>query len=224
MDLKLQFRKKLCETYPTGFLPKVKSQKSPSKASVSHSHIEQPVDQGETRFSGRSRRWGDASEQVQKEVVQTILEKAYALGLGRRETAVSIGIARLESGFNPDAASHISSASGIGQFINKTGQAYGVLPAEKFEIEPNATALIAYTKDCFHWVRKKFQGITPQRETELVYACYHDGPLINAGGEEIARKNLLPWVETISTWLEKDCLEKEIRPFAENVSSIERQP
>ena len=91
-----------------------------------YSHYREPIDDAPDRLAGNSRIWGDASPQVQSRVVDILIEAAREKGLSTRETAHVLAIARVESGFNPDAAAGTTSASGLGQFIDGTGRAYGL--------------------------------------------------------------------------------------------------
>lgn len=110
----------------------------------SYSHYNDPIDTSTGRLAGNSRIWGDASASVQKQVIDTIVNVATQHGLSAHDTAYVLAIARIESGFNPDAAAGPTSASGLGQFINKTGSAYGLNDSNRFDTTANANALIEH--------------------------------------------------------------------------------
>ena len=90
-----------------------------------YSHYKDPLTTAAGLTGGNSRIWGDASPEVQKKVIDTLITVSGQFGLNTRETALVLAIARTESGFNPDAASN-ESASGLGQFIDGRGASYGL--------------------------------------------------------------------------------------------------
>lgn len=150
---------------------------------------------------GRSRRWGDAPLAVQREVVGELLRQARTSGLSRQATAYLLAVVRVESGFNPDAASGSSSAAGLGQFIDATGKAYGLGNDNRFDLRANARAVVAHLQDCLKIVRSRYSA-EAGRWQEYWYAVYHDGPKLGAGGREIARRRVVPWYERFYRWLE----------------------
>ena len=97
------------------------------KTVESYSHYNDPIDRADDRAAGTSRIWGDASEAVQKRAIDALIKASQQAGLDTRQTAHVLAIARVESGFNPDAAAGTTSAHGLGQFINKTGAHYGIV-------------------------------------------------------------------------------------------------
>ena len=107
-----------------------------------------------------------------------------------------LAIARHESGFNPDAAAGSTSASGIGQFVDSTGEKYGLTLENVFEIKENTLALISiFTKEYARSADKK--GLTGIDREIRIYALHHDGPSLKYGGEELSRLHIIPWVDKI---------------------------
>lgn len=111
------------------------------------SHYREPIDSGDGRLRGESRRWGDASPQTQSRVIDSLIDSSRDAGLSARETAYVLAIARVESGFNPDAAAGTTSASGLGQFIDRTGAHYGVNASNRFDVETQSQALVQHFVD-----------------------------------------------------------------------------
>lgn len=136
---------------------------------------------------GRSRRHGDASHHTQRTVIDLLRREAVRAGLTLEQQAMVLAIAKVESGFNPDAAAGTSSALGIGQFIRKTGEAYGLNDDTRFDVVLQARALVMHTRDNFKAAAKA--GLP----MEFVYARHHDGDFKNTyGGVELSRKIVMP--------------------------------
>jgi len=72
------------------------------------------------RIAGRSHRAGDATDETKQIVINTILKKADEYGLSAKDKANLVAFAKIESGFNPDAASLTSTASGVMQIVDQT--------------------------------------------------------------------------------------------------------
>jgi putative chitinase len=53
-----------------------------------------------------------------------------------------LAIAHTESGFNPDAAAGTTSASGLGQFVDKTGEAYSLNDNNRWDVNAQADSLV----------------------------------------------------------------------------------
>ncbi len=153
-------------------------------------HYNDPIDDSDGRPAGNSRKWGDASTNVQKQVIDAIISEAQSRGLSTRDQAALLAIARTESGFNPDAAAGTTSASGIGQFIDKTGGAYGIDDSNRFDITNNVNALID------HYIDNKELAAANGHPDEIdwIYKYHHDGPTKDYGGLEIARCKILPLI------------------------------
>lgn len=151
----------------------------------SYSYYNQPVvEQGPLR--GRSRKWGDISEEGKREMISRIAEASRAEGLDPDDTAYVLAIAHIESGFNPDAAAGTTSAHGLGQFINRTGAHYGLSDSNRWNIDEQIRALIEHYKDNKKMAEKKGKG------KEYIYAYHHDGPSLAYGGVKLAREKVMP--------------------------------
>jgi putative chitinase len=62
-----------------------------------NSHYNEPIDTTPGRPAGNSRKWGDASVEVQKQVIDAIINEAQNRGLSTRDTAILLALARVES-------------------------------------------------------------------------------------------------------------------------------
>ena len=161
-----------------------------------HSHFDEPITRTENRYSGNSRRWGDAPPATQLAVIRAIVDGQNRRGREPELIAFGLAVARTESGFNPDAAARTTSASGVGQLIDSTGKTYGLGEENRFEIEANVTAMLTLLEECNTEARARLpDSASPEKVLELTYALYHDGPTLKFGGAEIARTSVLPWTE-----------------------------
>lgn len=149
-------------------------------------HYDDLID-GSTKH-GYSRKWGDASFEVQRQAVDAIVAASSRYGLNPRETAHILAIAYQESGFNPDAAAGTTTASGFGQFIDKTGKEYGLNDANRFDIEANAKALVEHFIDNRNLAKNRGQG------EEFFYKYHHDGPARDYGGLALSRNKVIPLI------------------------------
>lgn len=86
---------------------------------VSRSHYNDPLG---SLALGNSRNWGDASDAVKNEVIAAIVIYGQKYGLSNRDISNLLAIAKVESGFNPDAAARgdQTSASGVFQITDQT--------------------------------------------------------------------------------------------------------
>lgn len=153
---------------------------------VAQSYFDTPIISGELR--GNSRKAGDVSPEVQQEVVNRIVEYGSRLEMTDYQIAYALATARFESGFNPDAAAKTTSARGIGQFVDKTGSAYGITKENQWDVDIQIQALLEHTRDNFRMAEKKGYG------NEYVYAIHHDGPALDKGGLALSKKNVMPYV------------------------------
>lgn len=174
---------------------------SPNRVAA-HSHRHEPIDTSKDYY-GNSRAWGDASHLVQKKVVAEILSKTKQYSLQERATALAI--IRFESGFNPDAAAPSTSASGLAQFIDKTGSSYGLDSSNRFSMEQSITAFLSHIADLRTLISKKFPG--GQNDTALLYGLYHDGPSLKYGGYKLGQQKVIPLQKKFLSWL--TCVERK---------------
>lgn len=168
-------------------------------STVRQSHFDQPL--SGSKLGGKSRRWGDADWETQAAAINMLIAESRKAGLSLEETAFVLGIVRLESGFNPDAASQRSSASGLGQFIDRTGSAYGLNPGTRFSPASGAKAVVSYVKDCFNRVDREQRKEAADMRFVRAYAVYHDGPDYTDAGIHLAKRHVVPWAEKFYGWL-----------------------
>jgi hypothetical protein len=158
---------------------------------VAHSRIKQPI-QSAGRLHGRTRRHGDATPSTQDEVVKLLIDEALVRGLSAHDAAVIVAIARVESGFNPDAAAGTTSAAGLGQFVRRTGEAYGLTDSNCFDARVNARALVAHYEE-----NKTLAANRGHKGADLdamIYKYHHDGPSGEYGGLALAKQHVMPWI------------------------------
>ncbi len=159
---------------------------------AAHSRYDEPLTE---RSLGRSRRWGDASEEVQTRVISDVVSQASSRDFTAHEIAFALAVIRTESGFNPDAASGSSSASGLGQLIDETAHSLGV--THRFSVSHHIDAFLTLLEEQLTWAKQR--GGTLKEVFINAYARYHDGPSLQHGGAQIARREVIPWTEKIFT-------------------------
>lgn len=136
-------------------------------------HFNESIDQNK-EIRGNSRRGGDAPPEVQQKIIDIIIEEARKLKFDNRDIAYYIAIAKRESGFNPDAASASSTASGIAQVIDKTGTTLGINDANRFDARSSIKAGLNYFVLLKNSLTRKYGKTTGEYEA-LIYYCYHYG-------------------------------------------------
>jgi len=151
-------------------------------------HYREPIDNSPGRLAGNSRAWGDASPEVQSRSVDALIQASQRGGLSQRQTAYVLAMARVESGFNPDAAAGTTTAFGLGQFIDATGKGYGITSSNRGDITKQAEALVATYKDDAALAKKNGQG------DEYIYKYHHDGPVGDYGGLDLSKQYVMPFV------------------------------
>lgn len=176
------------------------------------SHYREPIDNSPGRAAGNSRIWGDASPEVQSRVIDALIDASRKSGLNARETAYVLAIARVESGFNPDAAAGATSASGVGQFIDSTGRSYGLSNHNRFELDAQAGALVRHFIDNRDLANRRGLG------EEYIYKYHHDGPSKDYGGLKISNEKVMPYVDRYEVFVQKQ-LGMEQRPAEHDVQS-----
>lgn len=161
------------------------------------SHYREPIDNDDGHLHGESRRWGDASPQTQSRVIDSLIDASREAGLSARETAHILAIARIESGFNPDAAAGTTSASGLGQFIDRTGAHYGINNANRFDAQAQSQALVRHFIDNRDLARSRDQG------EDHIYKYHHDGPSQDYGGLALSRREVAPYLDRYERFVEQ---------------------
>lgn len=87
-------------------------------------HYKDPISNDPNRVGGLSRRAGDATIETKELVIAKIISYGNQYGLSSKDIANLIAFAKIESGFNPDAAAKGSqtSASGVFQITDSTAR------------------------------------------------------------------------------------------------------
>lgn len=164
------------------------------------SHYYEPIYHPPGEPSGLSRRAGDASKEVQLQAMEAIITHGKIFGMTDDEIALTLAIARHESGFNPDAGSNWS-ATGLGQFIDRTGRIYGLHRGNRWNLDAQAKALILHTRDNLSTARRR--GFSEQQVQRYTYKYHHDGP-DNAGeGLAIADQFVIPKIQIYKEYLKR---------------------
>jgi Type VI secretion system/phage-baseplate injector OB domain/Transglycosylase SLT domain len=162
---------------------------------VSYSHYNDPIDTSNGRLAGNSRVWGDAPPATQQASINALVNESKAAGLSKHDTAMVLAIARVESGFNPDAAAGTTSAAGLGQFVNRTGKAYGLTDENRWDVNAQAKALVQHYAD-----NKKLATARGQGDA-YIYKYHHDGPSGEYGGLGISENKVLPLAKQFESML-----------------------
>jgi hypothetical protein len=131
-----------------------------------------------------------APKWTQSEGVKAILFEARKAGLSLEDQAVLLAIANIESGFNPAAQAGTTSACGLFQFVEKTGEMYNLSATDCMDPWLNARAGVSHYIDNYDArVRKhveSLQGIEKLFKTfQLSYYLHHDGPNSSNPGNDL---------------------------------------
>ena len=161
---------------------------------VSQSYFNTPLS---GNFESFSRAAGDTTKEEKQKVINLIIGTGRQAGMSEREIAYTLATASVESGFNPEAAAHESSASGIGQFVNLTGKSYNINKDTRWKLEAQVQALVDHTVDNIAMAKQKGLG------EEYIYALHHDGPKLNRDGLSISREKVMPLVGKYLKYLTK---------------------
>jgi len=162
---------------------------------VAWSHYRDPIDTSNNRLAGNTRIWGDASTETQRASIDALIVASKANRLNVRQTALVLAIAHTESGFNPDAAAGTTSASGLGQFVDSTGKAYGLGEKNLWDANKQALALVQHFIDNQRLAQSRAQG------EEFIYKYHHDGPTKDYGGLRISTQRVLPLADRYEAML-----------------------
>jgi len=118
---------------------------------------------------------------IQRESIRAILYHARKAGLPIEDQAVLLTTAEIESGFNPMARAVTTTACGIFQFVQRTGQIFELSPVECMNPWLNARSGVDhYVSNYEQRVRKDVGSLSGAekvfRTFELSYYLHHDGP------------------------------------------------
>jgi putative chitinase len=169
-----------------------KPQQAQPKHTSKNSHFNKPLTKLNV-VNGLSRNWGDITKADQIIIIETLIEQAKNNARSIEEIAFLLAIVRVESGFNPDAAAKLSSAAGLGQFIDRTALSLGIPSQSRFSITENIEALLKLSRESIRWAKIKL-GKNADSEQIYIYAYgyYHDGPSLKHQGIEIAKALVIP--------------------------------
>lgn len=118
---------------------------------------------------------------AQREAVRAILAQARLAGLDIEDQAILLAIADIESGFNPLAQAQTTTACGLFQFVQRTGESFSLSVSECMDPWKNARAEVEhYISNYDHRVKSQVQDLVGAekvlRTFELSYYLHHDGP------------------------------------------------
>lgn len=122
-----------------------------------------------------------APKWVQKESIRAILYHARKAGLSVEDQVVLLATADIESGFNPLARASSTSACGLFQFVQRTGQMFDLEPTDCMDPWSNARSGVEhYMKNIEQAISPKVKDLTGVERAfktfELSYYLHHDGP------------------------------------------------
>ncbi len=122
-----------------------------------------------------------APKWIQKESIRAILFHARKAGLSIEDQVVLLATADIESGFNPLARASTTTACGLFQFVQRTGEAYSLSQEECMDPWLNARSGVEhYMQNLDQRVRPKVENLEGVerafRTFELSYYLHHDGP------------------------------------------------
>jgi len=118
-----------------------------------------------------------------------------------QELAFALSVARNESGFNPDAASGTTSASGIGQMIDTTAGNLGISDENRFDLKENSKGFLTLLSSLITTAKKQLPGANQKQIFQRAYGLYHDGPSLDYGGQRLAKERILPQFATMMNWI-----------------------
>ncbi len=174
-----------------------------------YSHYREPIDTSPGRLAGNSRVWGDASPEVQSRVIDELIDASQRAGLSPRETAHVLAIARQESGFNPDAAAGTTSASGVGQFVDRTGAGltnHPINDRNRFDARAGSDALVEHFIENRNLARSRGQG------EEYIYKYHHDGPSRDYGGLALSNREIVPRLDAYERFVTQRQVQQQEQP------------
>ncbi len=142
---------------------------------------------------------------TQTAAINALIHAAAAHNLGVDDTALLLAIVRRESGFNPDAAVGVSSASGLGQFPDGTGKEFGLTSANRWDLSAQANAAVEFFVKCENTT--KAAGL----DNSHIYAFWQAG--LNSAGKvgkaeafsdaiNASINHVMPHVSAYKTYLE----------------------
>lgn len=149
-------------------------------------------------------------------IINKIIEASSAAGLSKHDTAHVLALVNFESGFNPNAANPSSSASGLGQFIDSTGDKFGLRESTRWNIDKQINAVIEHFQENKALAEKNNLGEAG------IYGAHHDGAAgvlkENAPGLSLAEKHVIPKINDFERLIDKKISTGEVA-FSDNESA-----
>jgi len=144
--------------------------------------------------------WGDATKEMQANAIDALIDASKKHGLDTSDTAHVLAIARHESGFNPYAAAGTTSATGLGQFLDKTGNEYMLGGMNRWNINMQSDALVSL------FLKNKDKAVKLHLPEPYIYKYHHDG--INSKQNEgkglsISYEKVMPQLGNIYNVIQK---------------------
>jgi LysM repeat protein len=179
------------------------------------------IDKTASTLAGNSRVVGDASPEVQKRIIEKVIEVGVRYQMSYRDIAFMLLMAKVESGFNPDAAAGTTSAGGLSQYVDGLAadvtngkDAKRILgfsldltrPKDRFDAEKGIYGLLISYVIC----KEKATSFNTQNPTEYIYIFHHDGwnSNLNKRGPEL-RDSYKIYINKIKPLLSK--IEAELK-------------
>jgi LysM repeat protein len=175
------------------------------------------VDKPAGKLAGLSRAWGDVTPDVHKKIIDLLIEIATRYKLPYRDIAHLLLMCKVESGFNPDAATPSSSAAGLSQFLDvaakealriskkRLGFTLDVSGSEAFDAEKGAFAAVLSYMMCKERSVKDFQA----DYEKYLYVYHHESWYWHPSPEHIAAVSKVT-----------DIIKKSITPYLDDLEKL----
>jgi LysM repeat protein len=175
------------------------------------------VDKPAGKLAGLSRAWGDVTPDVHKKIIDLLIEIATRYKLPYRDIAHLLLMCKVESGFNPDAATPSSSAAGLSQFLDvaakealriskkRLGFTLDVSGSEAFDAEKGAFAAVLSYMMCKERSVRDFQG----DYEKYLYVYHHESWYWHPSPEHIAAVSKVT-----------DIIKKSITPYLNDLEKL----
>jgi hypothetical protein len=148
------------------------------------------------------------STEQKNTIIDKIINASSAAGLSQHDTAYVLALVNFESSFNPNAANPSSSASGLGQFIDSTGEKYQLSEERRWDVDKQISAVIK------HYQENKAVAEKNNLGEEGIYGAHHDGAAgvlkANAPGLDLARERVLPKIPEFEALIDKKVASGEV--------------
>ncbi len=127
---------------------------------------------------------------IQRESIRAVLFQARHSNLSIIDQAVLLATAEIESGFNPMARASTTSACGLFQFVQRTGESFALSTEDCMNPWLNSKSGVEhYLSNYEARVKKEVEGLVGAervlRTFELSYYLHHDGPNSNSPSNDL---------------------------------------